>query len=132
MTKGNSLLNSDDDLEFLQSLKDDFYVETLDSLEKSEAILLEFEDTHNELKKLEYKRILHSIKGSAKAVEEERFAKIVHTIEDSLSCVSTESMDFQFQFLDASHEYMKMRKQNDDSGADKQLSELETLIKAIK
>lgn len=123
------MLDSDEDLEFLQSLREDFYVETLDSLEKSEAILLEFEDTHNELKKLEYKRILHSIKGSAKAVEEDRFAKIVHIIEDSLSCVSTESIDFQFQFIDASLEYMKMRKQNDSLGSEKKLDEIEALIK---
>ena len=36
-TKAKTLLNEDEDLEFLQSLKADFYIETIDSYLRSNA-----------------------------------------------------------------------------------------------
>lgn len=128
-SNAKTLLNTNEDADFLNSLREDFYVETLDSFEKSESILIELEANQNELKKLEYKRILHSIKGSAKAVDENKFAKIIHIIEDSLSCVTTESMDFQLKFLDVSTVYIRMRMQGDHENAEKQLTMIEEMIK---
>lgn len=125
--KAKKLLNDDEDAAFLQSLREDFYLETLDSMEKSEAALLDFEASQNELKKLEYKRILHSIKGSAKAVGDDAFAKIIHVIEDSLSSVSHDSMDFHLKFLDAAREYIKLRMQGSDDSANNYLGNLESL-----
>lgn len=128
--KAKTLLNEDEDQEFLKSLKEDFYVETLDSFEKSEASLLDFESTQNELKKLEYKRILHSVKGSAKAVGEDHFAKVVHQVEDSLGCVDNEAVNFHFKFLDIGREYVRARMKGDDSLATSFLLEMENIIKS--
>ncbi|MBY0415329.1 MAG: hypothetical protein K2Q18_14250, partial [Bdellovibrionales bacterium] len=100
--------------------------------EKSEALLLDFEETKNELKKLEYKRILHSVKGSAKAVGEDQFAKIVHDVEDSLSCVTIESMDFQLKFLDASSQYIRSKMIRDERATNDNLEMLKILLKAEK
>ena len=127
--KEKTLLNDDDDLEFLKNLKEEFYIETADSLEKSETLLLDFEETQNELKKLEYKRILHSIKGSAKAVDEDKFASIIHLIEDSLiNLAADSSMDMQFKLLDASLNYIRLKKQNDLVESEKQLAEIVVLL----
>lgn len=130
MSANQKLLSDSEDLEFLKSLKEDFYTETVDSLEKSEALLLDFEQTQNDFKKVEYKRILHSIKGSAKAVEEDHFAKCIHLIEDSLMNLAPDSsMDLQLKLLDACLQYVKFKKYNEIENAEEKLSELDAILK---
>ena len=70
-----------EDLEFLESLKQDFIEECLESLQKCEECLLSFEKNKSDEVLREYLRVLHSIKGSSRAVEFDKIAKAVHQIE---------------------------------------------------
>jgi chemotaxis protein histidine kinase CheA len=127
--KSNSLLNDDDD-EFLKALRDDFFVETNDSFEKCESLLLNYEETQNELKLIEYKRILHSIKGSAKAVSEDEFANVIHLLEDTLISKSKDGLiDFQLKILDSVSSYINAMKENDETSASAALAVAVNLLK---
>lgn len=70
-----------EDLEFLESLRQDFIEETLENLQKSEECLLRFERDKCEDHIREYLRLLHSIKGSARAVEFDKIGTTIHQIE---------------------------------------------------
>lgn len=69
------------DLEFLESLRQDFFDETMENLEKCEECLLKFENNKEDSLLREYLRLLHSIKGSARAVEFDKVATAIHQIE---------------------------------------------------
>lgn len=70
-----------EDAEFLESLRKDFVEETFDLLSKCEESLLNYEQGFEESFYLDYMRRLHSIKGSARAVEFDLIASTVHIIE---------------------------------------------------
>lgn len=126
----SAILNSDEDLEFLQSLKNDFYVETKDSVERAESLLLNFESSKDELSLLDYKRLLHSVKGSAKAVEEAEYAMIVHKVEDSIAGDKGEAFfELNFKFLDISKNYLEMARSGDFDSAQAVLDEFKSLLK---
>lgn len=72
---------NDDDLEFLQTLRLEFIGETTDSLNLCENCLINYEKSKNPDQIRELLRCLHSIKGSSRAVEFEKFAMTVHKIE---------------------------------------------------
>lgn len=116
--KNNKILSSDEDLEFLASLRKDFFIEGKDRLLEAEVALLDFESTQNELKLLDYKRILHSVKGSAKAVEEIDYATLVHKIEDRIQgSVDEQFFDLNLKFIDISKQYFEASlKEEDVSG----------------
>ncbi len=130
MSNKSAILSSDEDLEFLQSLKKDFYIETMDSIEKAESLLLNFESKQDELSLLDYKRILHSIKGSAKAIDEAEFALLVHKVEDSiLKDKNAAFFDLNFQFIDFCKNYIDLKRSEDDDGANNLLKEFMGKIK---
>jgi chemotaxis protein histidine kinase CheA len=107
-SKSASILSSDEDREFLLGLKKDFFIETKDSIEKAEKLILDFEENEDELVLLEYKRLLHSIKGSAKAVDENVYALIVHKVEDRIQGIKDEVFfDKNLKFLDLSKQYIQ-------------------------
>jgi chemotaxis protein histidine kinase CheA len=72
---------NDEDKEFLESLRKDFIEESADLLEKCEESLLNYEKSFSENFYNEYMRTLHSIKGSARAVEYDSFASTIHLTE---------------------------------------------------
>jgi chemotaxis protein histidine kinase CheA len=72
---------NEEDQEFLESLKKDFIEETFDLLLKCEESLLNFEKKYEEEYFQEYMRLIHSIKGSARAVEFDLVASTIHLIE---------------------------------------------------
>lgn len=72
---------NDEDQEFLDSLRKDFIDEAFDLLLKCEESLLNFEKKFDEIYFREYMRIIHSIKGSARAVEFDSIASTIHLIE---------------------------------------------------
>ncbi len=113
--KKSALLNDDEDLEFLKSLKNDFFIEAWDSLEKAEASLLLYESKSSDLDLMDYKRTLHSIKGSAKAVDEADFALCLHKIEDTIATTKNEKFfEINFNFLDLAKNYISHSKQGSD------------------
>lgn len=72
---------NEEDQEFLEGLRKDFIDETFDLLLKCEDSLLNFEKNFDEIYFQEYMRIIHSIKGSARAVEFDSIASTIHLIE---------------------------------------------------
>lgn len=70
-----------DDLEFLRTLQLEFIDETTDSLVGCEDCLIKYEKQKTPEVLREYLRILHSIKGSARAVEFEKIAMTIHKVE---------------------------------------------------
>lgn len=71
----------DDDLEFLRTLQLEFIGETTDSLLGCEDCLIKYEKQKSPEVLREYLRLLHSIKGSARAVEFEKIAMTIHKVE---------------------------------------------------
>jgi chemotaxis protein histidine kinase CheA len=72
---------NDDDLEFLKTLQLEFIDETVDSLHQCEGTLMRYEKQKTADDIREYLRLLHSIKGSARAVEFEKIAMTIHKVE---------------------------------------------------
>jgi chemotaxis protein histidine kinase CheA len=72
---------NDEDLEFLKTLQLEFIGETTDSLLLCEDCLIKYEKQKSPELLQKYLRILHSIKGSARAVEFEKIAMTVHKVE---------------------------------------------------
>ena len=70
-----------DDLEFLKTLQLEFIGETSDSLLQCEDCLIKYEKQKDPEVLREYLRYLHSIKGSARAVEFEKIAMTIHKVE---------------------------------------------------
>jgi chemotaxis protein histidine kinase CheA len=70
-----------EDLEFLKTLQLEFIGETSDSLLACEDCLIKYEKQKSPEQLREYLRILHSIKGSARAVEFEKIAMTIHRVE---------------------------------------------------
>lgn len=70
-----------DDSEFLRTLQLEFIGETSDSLIGCEDCLIKYEKQKSDDVLREYLRILHSIKGSARAVEFEKIAQTIHKVE---------------------------------------------------
>ena len=72
---------NDDDKEFLKTLQLEFIDETIDSLHLCEGCLMKYEKAKSPELIREYLRLLHSIKGSARAVEFEKLAMTIHKVE---------------------------------------------------
>jgi chemotaxis protein histidine kinase CheA len=70
-----------EDQAFLEELRRDFIDEASDLLSKCEESLLNFEKNFDEAYYQEYMRIIHSLKGSARAVEFDAIASTIHLIE---------------------------------------------------
>lgn len=83
---------NDEDKDFLESLRKDFIEEASDLLLKCEESLLNFEKNFEETYFQEYMRVLHSMKGSSRAVEFDLFASTIHQIES----LGQKSKDQQF------------------------------------
>ncbi|MBP9681986.1 MAG: Hpt domain-containing protein [Bacteriovorax sp.] len=83
---------NDEDKEFLESLRKDFIEEASDLLLKCEESLLNYEKNFEESYFQEYMRVLHSMKGSSRAVEFDSFASTIHQIES----LGQKSKDQQF------------------------------------
>lgn len=113
-----------DDAEFLESLRQDFVLETMDNLAKCEECLLKFETNKEDAALREYLRVLHSIKGSARAVEFDKIATTVHQIE-SLGQKSAEAqfVEISLASIDRLREVMDLIKDNDQAEIDRRLDD---------
>ena len=114
---------NDDDLDFLKTLQLEFIGETTDSLNLCEGCLIQYEKQKSPDHIRELLRNLHSMKGSARAVEFEKFAMTIHKVEslgsnlddpnfveyslfaidklrDALSCIKSNDLDKMDLVLD--------------------------------
>lgn len=113
-----------DDLEFLESLKKDFLEECQGNLEKCEECLLNFEQNKNDDEIRSYLRVLHSIKGSAKAVEYNKMAAAIHQIESLGSNTGhPQFIEVSLSLLDELKDVLKTIKAGGDSEAEVKLDQ---------
>lgn len=104
----------DEDQEFLESLKVDFIEETLENLEKCEECLLKYENNKEDGRLREYLRLLHSIKGSARAVEFDMVASAIHQIEAlGQKAADPQFVELSLSLVDDIREVMKVLKEKD-------------------
>lgn len=103
-----------EDQEFLESLRKDFLDDTFDLLVKCEDSLLNFEKSFDEVFFQEYMRLIHSIKGSARAVEFDSIASTLHLIE-SLGQKSKDHtfIEMSLSSIDAIKDALQFVKDND-------------------
>ncbi len=105
---------NDEDQEFLESLRCDFVIEASEMLAKCEESLLNYEVEFNISFYQEYMRFIHSMKGSARAVEFNTFASTIHNIES----IGQKSKDQQFvelslKLIDEMKEVVNLMKSRD-------------------
>jgi len=77
-------MSAAEDLEFLKTLRDEFMVEAKETLDEFERTMMAYDKGQADM--ISYKRTLHSLKGSAHAVDLKDIAKVLHIME-------TECMD---------------------------------------
>ncbi|MDO9182233.1 MAG: Hpt domain-containing protein [Bacteriovorax sp.] len=121
---------NDEDQEFLISLQKDFIDETFDLLLKCEECLLNFEKNFDLSYFQEYMRIIHSIKGSSRAVEFDSIASTIHLIES----LGQKSKDHSFVenslwAIDGIREALELIKENKK---DEMESKLALVVSKIK
>lgn len=98
-----------EDLEFLKTLQLEFIGETTDSLLSCEDCLIKYEKQKSPEVLREYLRILHSIKGSARAVEFEKIAMTVHKLEGLGNKPDAENfVEFSLKSIDSLSEGIKL------------------------
>jgi chemotaxis protein histidine kinase CheA len=116
---------NEEDQDFLESLKKDFIEESYDLLLKCEECLLSYEQEKTEVIFQEYMRIIHSLKGSARAVEFDSIASTLHLIE-SLGQKSRDQsfIDDSLKSLDGIKEALSLAK-------NKNYPEMEALLDGI-
>ena len=90
-------MGDDMDDEFLQELREGFCSECIDSLDASEGLLLSYESDPNPETINAFKRQMHGMKGSSRAVGLANFSSYVHAMETY--CTRLESGDGEVDFL---------------------------------
>lgn len=116
---------NEEDQEFLESLRKDFLEETFDLLVKCEESLLNFESTSDQAYIQEYLRLIHSIKGSARAVEFDSIASTIHLIES----LAQGARDHKF--IENSLKSLDGLKEGLESAKCKNFGEMEMVISSI-
>ncbi|MBF0312552.1 MAG: Hpt domain-containing protein [Oligoflexia bacterium] len=99
-----------DELEFLNEIRVDFYKDAPDQLNSCEEYILKYKDSGDieEIGKL--KRVVHSLKGSAQAVEFMKMANYFHLFENVLvknidALKQDPYIDFMLNFVDNIRKY---------------------------
>ena len=128
------MMDSEEDLEFLETLKVEFYGEAQEGLEGCEALLLEFNSSSETGKLDEFMRVLHSMKGSARAVDMEEIAKVFHSLESvclRIKDAGAGDINPMLSIIDKLREYISMfeNEQADEAApiVEQCLTELESM-----
>lgn len=94
------------DESFVHELRVQFCRDSLDLLQSIEALLLEIERSGTKEKLDELKRLLHSLKGDARAVGFESISKAVHEMEGK--CVAPLPPDLIDELLKRRDQFMTL------------------------
>lgn len=120
---------NEEDAEFLESLRKDFVEETFDLLNKCEECLLNYENGFDEIHYQDYMRRLHSIKGSARAVEFDLIASTIHLIESVGQKTQKEKfVELSLSSLDGVKNAIEFIKNGQTNDADSNLKELTNFL----
>lgn len=119
----------EEDLKFLESLKEDFYIETEDMLNKCEEILLQHTPFNQQTRET-YQRILHSIKSSASSVELHKCSDIIHIMESHINSSEGENfVTFTLKIIDQLRKYIALMSSREIDEAEKLIVNLLNAIK---
>ena len=113
-----------DDKEFIRSLQIEFYDEAKDSLTECEGVILKWDSEKDEEHLKEYMRILHSMKGSARAVDMHKMAEVIHLMESKCSNMPDNFVDLTLAGIDRLQEYVSHMNDENEAEADPILDEL--------
>lgn len=111
------------DDEFLAELRIEFYDEARDSLNVCEKILLEYESNSQAECIKALMRALHSIKGSAKAVDLDKVAYIIHIHESACQKLGEGFVDTSFIVIDKLREALDCMADGDTAHSERILDE---------
>src|SRR3989339_756532 len=110
---------NNEDQEFLETLKEEFFAEAEDSLDECEKILMNLESKSAKSEDVKnYKRILHSMKGSAHAVDLKKLAEALHKMEDLIqNGDEPKAIDLSLKFIDLIRSFVELARQGEDAKA---------------
>lgn len=121
-----------EDLEFLESLKEEFFAESEDVLAECESLMLEYGQKQDDQIIKNYMRILHSMKGSASAVDLKRLSKVLHGIESyTKNCKAANYVDVNLKIIDLLRNYLDATKNGDESSAEAPISAMEKTLGVV-
>lgn len=126
-------MDSDEDKEFLETLKSEFYGEAKEGFEKCENLLLEYKESADAKKIDEFMRVLHSMKGSARAVDLNDIAACFHAVETKcldLKAKGDTNIDSMLAYLDKFNEYIDLMAANDPDTAAMIIADLQSTLKS--
>jgi two-component system chemotaxis sensor kinase CheA len=115
-----------DDLDFLETLKEEFYDEAKEALQSCEGAVLKFEQDKDEEHIKEYMRILHSMKGSSRAVDMNDMAAALHEMESICTDKKDNFVDVTLKSIDKLREYLDV----DEASGAPILKEILALVKS--
>lgn len=120
----------DDDSEFLAELREEFFTEAKETLLECENILINIENGDSSGFD-QYKRQLHSLKGSAHAVDLKKIAAILHTMEDWIKDNKiTEIVEISLTTIDYIRQAVEASDSGDEAGAEQILDSYLSQIKS--
>ncbi|MBF0362667.1 MAG: Hpt domain-containing protein [Oligoflexia bacterium] len=108
-----------DELEFLKELRDEFFQDTPEQLDSCEECILAFKDTSDNANLDKLKRTIHSLKGSAQAVDLAKMASHFHKFETIIAASAGKSdkgkmVIFLLSFIDNIRTYLTALKTDGD------------------
>lgn len=110
-----------DELEFLKELRDEFFQDTPEQLDACEESILAFKNTNDKVHVDKLKRTIHSLKGSAQAIDLAKMANFLHKFETILSTSNNigindnaKMINFMLSFLDNIRIYLSTLKTQGD------------------
>ncbi len=112
---------------FLEGLREEFYADAVETLVDCENLLLtKYEEGLTPDDTKEYKRILHSLKGSAHAVELVQINDILHTMEDLIidNIVTQEITDKHLLYIDKIREFIALTQKGDQVRANQIINDI--------
>lgn len=111
-----------DDLEFLETLRSEFYSEAAETLNECEDILLYLrESPENDQLLVDYKTTLHTLKGSSHAVEYFKLAQVITLIEETVIELKEDLeklIGVNLSLISIIHRHLGFLKSGDDKKAD--------------
>lgn len=124
---------SDDEKEFLEVLRGEFFGEASEALDNCESVILAYENSTDPEQITELKRLLHSIKGSSRAVDLMDLSETLHVFESRCELEVQNSNPSEFvkvslKCVDGIRNYLESVQEGNESGASGILSSINSAI----
>lgn len=113
-----------DEIEFLKELRQDFLEEAKEYLESLESNILKYEQSKGDDVLVEFKRTLHTLKGSSRAVDLNKLSEAAHHMEDKCSNPDDHFCDYMLKALDKLKESIAFVAQGRDSESETVLADI--------